>query len=83
MEEKELALQDLSLNQLVNIKTQLEQETTLFKGSFSQLRIAQQKFTSCVECVEKLEKNIDYSKECMIPVTNSLFFKGNILDTQR
>lgn len=82
MDQKELSLQDLSHGQLVNLKNQLEQEITLFKQSFSQLRLAQQKFTQCLDCVDKLESKSSEGEESLIPVTNSLFLKGTLLNSQ-
>ena len=80
----EISLEDLSPAQLVAIRNQLEQDILMFKGSFSQLKVAQQKFSSCIESIESLDKSNNLEgKQSLIPVTNSLFLKGYIENSSK
>lgn len=69
----------LSTAQILGLKAQLEQEIDIFKGSFSQLKIAHSKFQSSLCSVQTLKEKKNVSDApAMLPITNSLFLKGTV-----
>lgn len=51
---QQIALTDLNLTQLSDVKRQLEEELNHLTNSFAQLKAAQAKFTNCIENVKEL-----------------------------
>lgn len=73
-------LNDLSPQQLVDIKQQLEQEIQHLSDSFSKLKQAQAKFKDCIETVEKTSVKENDDKPILVPLTSSLYVPGKMSD---
>jgi prefoldin alpha subunit len=72
----------LSTAQIIGLKAQLEQEIEIFKGSFSQLKVAYSKFQSSLTSVQTLQNGkASGDAKAMLPITNSLFLKGKVKDS--
>ncbi|EPQ30295.1 uncharacterized protein PFL1_02411 [Pseudozyma flocculosa PF-1] len=71
----------LDLPQLVEVKKQLESEIQHLTSSFGQLKGAQAKFKSCIECVDSIKpENAD--KTTLVPLTSSLYVPGKLADLE-
>ncbi|KAF1327705.1 Prefoldin, alpha subunit, partial [Globisporangium splendens] len=74
---REVNLVDLSLEQLSNLKTQLETELQQLTASFGGLREAQARFNESKEALSSLnDKNAD--KQILVPLTSSMFVPGTL-----
>lgn len=72
----------LGLQQLTQLKQQLDQEIDLFGTSLQQLKIAQTKYQESGECVEKLTPETE-GKEMLVPLTTSMYVPGNLVDVNK
>ncbi|PSR91941.1 prefoldin subunit [Coniella lustricola] len=72
-----VSLDSLSAQQLTAVKKQLDEEVEHLTTSFAQLQAAQIKFKDCLRCV-KVQGTTADKKEILVPLTNSLYVKGNI-----
>ncbi|KAF3764905.1 Prefoldin alpha subunit [Cryphonectria parasitica EP155] len=72
-----VSLDSLSAQQLTAVKKQLDEEVDHLTTSFAQLQAAQIKFRDCLRCVKTQGATSD-KKEVLVPLTNSLYAKGNI-----
>ncbi|ORY07870.1 Prefoldin-domain-containing protein [Basidiobolus meristosporus CBS 931.73] len=70
-------LEDLPLQSLQQVKSQLEEELSQLTSSYSQLKQAQSTFRDCKECVETLKPE-NSGKTILIPLTNSLYVPGTL-----
>lgn len=78
---REVNLVDLSLEQLSNLKTQLETELQQLTASFGGLREAQARFNESKEALKNLnEGNVD--KQILVPLTASMFVPGTLSDVK-
>ncbi|GAB9468875.1 Prefoldin, alpha subunit [Globisporangium polare] len=78
---REVNLVDLSLEQLNNLKTQLETELQQLTASFGGLREAQARFNESKEALQNLnESNLD--KQILVPLTASMFVPGKLSDVK-
>lgn len=78
---REVNLVDLSLEQLNNLKTQLETELQQLTASFGGLREAQARFNESKEALKNLnEGNLD--KQILVPLTASMFVPGTLSDVK-
>lgn len=78
---REVNLVDLSLEQLNNLKTQLETELQQLTASFGGLREAQARFNESKEALKNLnESNLD--KQILVPLTASMFVPGTLSDVK-
>ncbi|KAK7739951.1 subunit of tubulin prefoldin [Cytospora paraplurivora] len=68
-----VSLDSLNAQQLTAVKKQLDEEVEHLTTSFAQLQAAQIKFKDCLRCVKTQDK-----KEILVPLTNSLYVKGNL-----
>ncbi|PWN47135.1 putative prefoldin subunit 5 [Violaceomyces palustris] len=71
----------LDLNQLIEVKRQLEQELQHLTSSFGQLKGAQAKFKACIESVESVKPENE-GKTTLIPLTSSLYVPGKLADLE-
>ncbi|KIY67822.1 Prefoldin alpha subunit [Cylindrobasidium torrendii FP15055 ss-10] len=69
---------DLSLQQLSEVRKQLEEELGHLTTSFAQLKAAQVKFKSCIENVQELKRPSAKGNSILVPLTNSLYVPGKI-----
>ncbi|KAJ3522510.1 hypothetical protein NM688_g8863 [Phlebia brevispora] len=77
---QQIALGDLDLAQLAEVKRQLEEELSHLSNSFTQLRQAQAKFKACMENVGEVKPQ-NRDKTILVPLTNSLYVPGKLCDT--
>ena len=73
-ETKEVPIEKLSPEQLQYVGNQLEGEINALSTSYSQLKIASQKFSENMEYVDDLSKCKD--KEILVPLTSSVYLPG-------
>ncbi|KIK75604.1 hypothetical protein PAXRUDRAFT_18851 [Paxillus rubicundulus Ve08.2h10] len=77
---QQINVTDLDVQQLTDVRRQLEQELNHLTNSFAQLRQAQSKFKSCIENVGQVKpKNAETT--ILVPLTNSLYVPGKLSDT--
>jgi prefoldin alpha subunit len=82
---KELAPVDLgalSVQQLSQIKKQLDEETQSLTNSYAQLRAAQQKFRDCIASIVAGVANSVADKPLLVPLTSSLYVPGTLASTE-
>ncbi|PZC86064.1 probable prefoldin subunit 5 [Helicoverpa armigera] len=77
----QIDLSKLNLQQLAQLKQQLDQEITVFQDSLHTLKIAQGKFMQSGECVEKMTPE-SKGKSILVPLTGSMYVPGTISDTE-
>ena len=73
-ESKEVPIEKLNPEQLQYVGKQLEGEINALSTSYTQLKIAAQKFSENVEYVSDLSKCQD--KEILVPLTSSVYLPG-------
>ncbi|RIA97648.1 Prefoldin-domain-containing protein [Glomus cerebriforme] len=76
---KQIELNDLDLTQLAEVKKQLEEELAHLTTSFEQLKQAQARFQDCIDSV----KTIKGGNEILVPLTQSLYVSGELVDTDK
>lgn len=79
--ENEVNLEQLDLPQLQQLKGQFDQEMQLYRSSLVKLKVAKQKFSSCIDGIKVLSDKLNAASaeqeaESLIPLTGSLFVKG-------
>jgi len=72
----------LPMQQLNQMKQQLDQEVTLFNDSLGQLKMAQQKFAESLESCEQLTPE-KAGKEMLVPLTGSMYVPGKLVEPER
>lgn len=75
-----IRLENLSLQQLSQVKKQLDDELEHLTTSFSQLRVAQQKFRECIRSIEAGVTPSIEKKPILVPLTTSLYVPGTLAD---
>ncbi|KAG6006287.1 hypothetical protein E4U21_007169 [Claviceps maximensis] len=79
MSDKEsINLDTLEPQQLAQVKKQLDEELEHLTSSYAQLHGAQNKFKECQRCVEARIDSDASSNSVLVPLTNSLYVKGEI-----
>jgi prefoldin alpha subunit len=76
-------LSSLNLNQLADVKQQLEQEVEHLTDSFQKLRQAQLKFKECSTTVDEVSSEKNLNKPLLVPLTSSLYVPGKISDIEK
>ncbi|KAI1133508.1 prefoldin [Nemania abortiva] len=72
-------LDTLSVQQLTQVKSQLDQELEHLTSSFTQLQAAQSKFRDCLRCVQGGKSPaLKENKPILVPLTNSLYVSGTL-----
>ncbi|KAI1160571.1 prefoldin [Nemania serpens] len=72
-------LDTLSVQQLTQVKNQLDQELEHLTTSFTQLQAAQSKFRDCLRCVQGGKSPaLKENKPVLVPLTNSLYVGGTL-----
>ncbi|CCG82245.1 Probable prefoldin subunit 5 [Taphrina deformans PYCC 5710] len=71
-------LTTLTVDQLQEIRKQLDQELEYMTNSHMQLRQAKAKFLSCTESVKQTFKASNDGKQILVPLTSSLYVPANI-----
>ncbi|KAK9503549.1 hypothetical protein O3M35_010083 [Rhynocoris fuscipes] len=81
-EMQQIELNKLNLQNLTQIKKQLDQELGVFQDSLQALKIAQSKYKESAECLEKIQPDAAGSN-IMVPLTGSMFVPGKIEDSEK
>lgn len=68
----------LTVEQLQEIRKQLDQELEYMTNSHMQLRQAKAKFLSCIESIKGTFKSGNDGKEILVPLTSSLYVPANV-----
>ncbi|GAA6007576.1 Gim5p [Rhodotorula paludigena] len=76
-----VSLQDLSAEQIAQVRSQLEQELKHLTTAFGDLKSAQSKFMACMESLDSV-KPANKDKKVLIPLTSSLYVPGRIKDAE-
>ncbi|GAA5878925.1 hypothetical protein JCM5296_006090 [Sporobolomyces johnsonii] len=76
-----VSLEDLTVEQIAQVRTQLEQELKHLTQAFGDLKQAQSKFMACMDAVDSI-KPANKDKKVLIPLTSSLYVPGKIKDTE-
>ncbi|EIM84967.1 Prefoldin-domain-containing protein [Stereum hirsutum FP-91666 SS1] len=76
-----ISIADLDLNQLADVRRQLDEELTHLTNSFAQLKQAQAKFKGCIESVQEV-KPTNKDKSILVPLTSSLYVPGKLCDLE-
>ncbi|XP_037087014.1 prefoldin subunit 5-like isoform X2 [Pollicipes pollicipes] len=76
-----IEIDKLNVQQLNQMRQQLDQEVGLFNDSLQQLKMAQQKFAESLDSVEQLtpEKS---GKDILVPLTASMYVPGRLVDPE-
>ncbi|KHJ33095.1 putative prefoldin subunit domain containing protein [Erysiphe necator] len=75
-----IELENLSLQQLSQVKKQLDDELDHLTNSFSQLRGAQTKFQECARSIENGVSPAIMEKPILVALTSSLYVPGVLAD---
>ncbi|KZP12169.1 Prefoldin alpha subunit [Athelia psychrophila] len=76
---QQIAVSDLDIPQLSDVRRQLEEELNHLTNSFTQLKQAQSKFRSCIENINEVKPQ-NKNKTILVPLTNSLYVPGKLSD---
>ncbi|KAF0287357.1 Prefoldin subunit 5 [Amphibalanus amphitrite] len=76
-----IEIDKLNIQQLSQMKQQLDQEVGLFNDSLQQLKMAQQKFSESLESVQQLTPDAA-GKEILVPLTASMYVPGRLVDPE-
>ncbi|XP_058791203.1 prefoldin subunit 5 [Phymastichus coffea] len=78
----QIDLTQLDLEQLTELKHQLDRELAVFQDSLHSLKIAQSKFQESNESLDKLTPDAA-GKEILVPLTGSMYVPGKLADTEK
>ncbi|PKS11850.1 hypothetical protein jhhlp_001144 [Lomentospora prolificans] len=76
-------LDSLDPQQLSQVKKQIEGELDHLGASFAQLHTAQAKFKECLRCVEARFESSQSVQSVLVPLTNSLYVRGELPQDDR
>ncbi|KAG5671733.1 hypothetical protein PVAND_001913 [Polypedilum vanderplanki] len=76
---QQIDLMKLNLQQLTQLKNQLDQELTIFQDSLQTLKMAKGKFGASKDALEQFKEG-DSKKTTLIPLTGSMYVPGRIKD---
>ncbi|GAA6062001.1 hypothetical protein JCM10212_004279 [Sporobolomyces blumeae] len=76
-----VSLEDLTLEQIAGVRSQLEQELKHLTQAFGDLKAAQSKFMACMDAINSITP-ANKDKKVLIPLTSSLYVPGKIKDTE-
>ncbi|BGP04361.1 subunit of tubulin prefoldin [Rhodotorula toruloides] len=76
-----VSLQDLTLEQIGQVRSQLEQELKHLTAAFGDLKAAQSKFMACMDSLDSIKPDNKH-KKVLIPLTGSLYVPGRIADPE-
>ncbi|KAL4071860.1 Prefoldin subunit-domain-containing protein [Scleroderma yunnanense] len=78
---QQINIADLDIQQLAEVRRQLEEELNHLTNSFAQLKQAQSKFKQCVENVAEVKPE-NTGTTILVPLTNSLYVPGKLSDPE-
>ncbi|KAH6689237.1 prefoldin [Plectosphaerella plurivora] len=73
-------LATLDVQQLSQVKKQLEEELEHLTSSFAQLHAVQGKFRECLRLVKSRAGSSEDERNVLVPLTNSLYVRGELSD---
>lgn len=73
---------ELDLQQLADVRKQLEQELQHLTASYGQLKAAQARFRTCIESIGNIKPEAS-NNEILVPLTASLYVPGKLADTKK
>ncbi|KAM0329773.1 hypothetical protein ACHAQA_003937 [Verticillium albo-atrum] len=76
-------LATLDVQQLGQVKKQIEEELEHLTQSFAQLRGVQGKFKECQRIVKARPGSTEGERSVLVPLTNSLYVRGELSDPSR
>lgn len=79
---QQIDLSKLNLQQLTQLKQQLDQELSVFQESLHTLKMAQGKFQESKESLEKITPQ-SKGKSIMVPLTGSMYVPGVLADADK
>ncbi|KAK5737580.1 subunit of tubulin prefoldin [Elasticomyces elasticus] len=79
---QQIDLGALSIQQLSQVKKQLDDEVQHLSNSYQNLRVAQQKFRDCVVSIKQGVAESAKDKPLLVPLTSSLYVPGKLADTE-
>ncbi|XP_056638804.1 prefoldin subunit 5 [Diorhabda carinulata] len=77
---QQIDLTTLNIQQLYQLKQQLDQELNLFQESLASLKMAQGKYQNSGEALEKITPQSE-GQEILVPLTGSMYVPGKLHDT--
>ncbi|CAH1999925.1 unnamed protein product [Acanthoscelides obtectus] len=77
---QEIDLTQLSLQQIIGLKQQLEGELQLMQESMASLKVAQLRYQGSGDIMEKITPETE-GQEILVPLTASMFVPGQLKDT--
>jgi len=79
LSQQQVAIEDLSLEQLAQVKRQLDDEIDHLTLSYSTLKQAELRFKACKDAIGAIRQQ-NKDKEILVPLTPSLYVSGVLTD---
>ncbi|XP_053672036.1 probable prefoldin subunit 5 [Anopheles nili] len=76
---QQIDLNTLNLQQLTQLKNQLDQELSIFQESLNTIKIARSKYSASKEALEQFKADWN-EKQILVPLTGSMYVPGTIKD---
>ncbi|XP_050071380.1 probable prefoldin subunit 5 [Anopheles maculipalpis] len=76
---QQIDLNTLNLQQLTQLKNQLDQELQFFQESLNSIKIARSKYSASKEALEQIKEDWN-DKQILVPLTGSMYVPGTIKD---
>lgn len=77
---QQIDISNLNLQQLIQLKQQMDQEVNIIQNSLLTLKLAQSKFQESGLCLEKVKPEVE-GNEILVPLTGSMYVSGKLADT--
>lgn len=77
---QKIDISELNLQQLMQLKQQMDQELTVLIDSLETLKLAQSRFKESGLCLEKITPEVE-GKDILVPLTGSMYVAGKFADT--
>lgn len=76
---QQIDLNTLNLQQLTQLKNQLDQELQFFQESLNNIKMARSKYSASKEALEQIKEDWN-DKQILVPLTGSMYVPGTIKD---
>uniref|UniRef100_A0A182U2H8 Prefoldin subunit 5 n=1 Tax=Anopheles melas TaxID=34690 RepID=A0A182U2H8_9DIPT len=76
---QQIDLNTLNLQQLTQLKNQLDQELSIFQESLNTIKMARSKYSASKEALEQFKGDWN-EKQILVPLTGSMYVPGTIKD---
>ncbi|XP_015184596.1 PREDICTED: prefoldin subunit 5 [Polistes dominula] len=77
---QQIDISNLNLQQLMQLKQQMDHELNIFQDSLHKLKLAQSRFLESGSCLEKITPKVE-GKEILVPLTGSMYVTGKLANT--